>query len=907
MYFLIAAITSQPFDVAVLVQHAQWFYYLGISPLFYWTMGSYSAILNVGDFFPSVLAEIIGRQSVIIEQISAKWLFVVVTFITASLINRMMPPYFPKSTKKMIGILYVINPIVVYSAGFHGTPIALEVFFLILSFYLLKQQKYVYSAIAYGISTSMYYYPIFSLPLIIYYIYQQGKARSALLYFSFWFISSSVGVIPTIVYDLFLHLPSQSTALGLANSLIGVGPIFPPLFSIYDILVVAGYPYALTQNAYTGLFILGMIAPVISSIFLIRGKFGFNELILIMAIESIAFSLVNPGNTPQYLLAAVPWVILFGSVKRKWTLLIFIYITAILDLITLFLWNPHAFMSYFQSTSPSLLEYTQTFPLSMLYLFGTFYGVALILILILLITHNDKSQTTLGIIQSSYDTKKLQVFHELVKSNCLVGIFTISLSVLVAISLVAPTISHVPTNMPFDNQINTWQITPSQEKVAGMNSTTFTYQMPEVFQALPNYERHFLLSEINISSLPHTVYEWFASNSTYSYNNTEFLAQDFYSSGTFANISIRLLIHGNDYKSTLVRLVPGNFTETSTYPILESSGNFSVESNSSNGWNIVGIDTNLTIVPGYYHLLINGTSRIQNLIAGSNNYPLGVGIYPAFIGNNASHDRTLALLISGNPEPNIALNSIPLKSYKVKNVTYEKMTYQWFALNSTFSVTNSDYLAEMINLPQSITSLSVELMGLGDAPNITLVRLANELPNSQDFHVFAASSKPTVLDTPANGRFMAFNFSGPFALGRYFIIVNSTNNQSTYIVGSTNFPKETGITPLILSGTLDLNDTLALAIVGTSSYKAYQSYSNLTISLPASLLSNVINVTISFHYVNSPSEYPPITVRLPYENFRSNLSSNISVIIMGSFTFGSVVFFCLATWYKLYTDLNFRR
>ena len=140
----------------------------GYPYLAYYTMGFFQMLFRA--ISPSVPMNVIGSQ-VLAEWVTNPAVFRQLFFFkiwylafdlgVAYLLWRMFRDN--KRKARIILIFWLLNPIIIYNAYFHGQFDVVPIFFIVLAFYSAKQERPVWAVIFIGIAASFKYFPLFFL------------------------------------------------------------------------------------------------------------------------------------------------------------------------------------------------------------------------------------------------------------------------------------------------------------------------------------------------------------------------------------------------------------------------------------------------------------------------------------------------------------------------------------------------------------------------------------------------------------------------------------------------------------------------------------------------------------------------------------------------------------------------
>ncbi len=168
-------------------------------------------------------------------------------FLTAFLILRLTNS--PKAFR-----LWLFNPISLYVIYVLGNFDIVPVFFTCLSLYLVKKQRYSFSALSLGIAISLKAYPVLFLPFII--LRPPYRLR---LIFSYIFLAT-LPLLATIIPFLFGHHFLQSfTGSGLTQKIMEYRFLQLPLFPVLYFFILIHYLLTRPSSQYFHLSLVFLI------------------------------------------------------------------------------------------------------------------------------------------------------------------------------------------------------------------------------------------------------------------------------------------------------------------------------------------------------------------------------------------------------------------------------------------------------------------------------------------------------------------------------------------------------------------------------------------------------------------------------------------------------------------------
>ena len=164
--FFVASLTGESFDDAAIAQHGQFFYYMGINPLFYNLQGAFYAWFSIGGYFIAIFIQLLGLSNIISMQLAVKFPLILAGILTSMFINIILQKFgYSRFKSQLISLVFLSEPVSFLIVGIQGTPLVLSTFFIVAFLAFLQRGNKFLSAILLGISASMYLYPLFVIPL----------------------------------------------------------------------------------------------------------------------------------------------------------------------------------------------------------------------------------------------------------------------------------------------------------------------------------------------------------------------------------------------------------------------------------------------------------------------------------------------------------------------------------------------------------------------------------------------------------------------------------------------------------------------------------------------------------------------------------------------------------------------
>lgn len=659
LMILIGAVTSHIFDDAAYAQHANWFYYLGINPLYYWTQGTYYLGILLAGYSPILLFQGVGIHNVVLEQIGVKLPFIVAALLCGLVARGILIHLGVRETQADVAaVLLVSSPIVFYAAAIHGTPIVIGVLFLLASLLYLFKGRFDVSALLFGVSASTFLYPIFSLPVFVRYVAVKSNKREAGS-FVLWSIATLIlGQLPPLFLYLTNGIPFSSGLLvSPGNNGVG-GPAYPPSYSLYGILNLAGLPTALTTTEYSAIFILAMAIPsIVYGFGATREDYTPRNLVTFQFLQAATFVVFSPGNSPQYFVALAPFLIIEGFIWRESILVWANLAIGLLVLVTLATWGPGDIFGFLRNTDPSLGQFQQYFPSVIPITLGVVYGATVATLTFFWLR---KRFLRPRIINRSEWADRRQLFQRELKGDLATSLAFCALSTLLVFAIVGSSLAHPPTTMQMTDQLNTWTATLSSSTFNNSSGiTSITYELPGIVYLFNPETRTAADTVLNLTPFNGQILNWGALNATFSYSQTSSLAERLILPTSESSVAFQLVTYGEAPSNTIVELCAGDNLSSCNVVTKQIGNNATVTNISANG-RVMQFQVNASFSAGSYFLIITGTSATTYFAGGSTDPP-SLSIPRLIVNGVENPNATLALIVSATPLLMIrAGNSPPL-------------------------------------------------------------------------------------------------------------------------------------------------------------------------------------------------------------------------------------------------------
>ena len=480
LYVIVGAIAAHPFDDPVYVQHAQFFYYIAVNPAFNLSMGIYYDLINIAGYFPSTVLSLLGIGNVLTIQIGIKSAFIVFTFLTA---------YFLYKIINLMGyngnyasLLLLTSPIYFFTSVIYGSALVISVFFLVASTYFLFDRKNLLSAVLMGMAIGSYLYPVFSIPFLLRYVNKEDGIKKTVIYLLVTVLFAAIGQF-SVLY-LYFRIGYH----------IGVSPENPasyssampvPYYTVYDIFKIAGISKDIPGELYNYVYYSSALIASVSYFFLKNERVNRESLLAFLLIEGILFASLNPGNLPSYMSAMIPFAILLAIISKRWILIGMVWVSSALNIGVIQTINPVGFLLYFTDVNFKITQAKNLYPSWINDFLGFLYSLSLLVLI--------------PIILAMKKGKGIRLKRLLAPQLSILVVFTI-----VALIVLVPVSSNLPSEMYLQGEINTFQALPIFESLSG-DSLVVEYSVPVVGFVNENY-LHYFIGSIEMPSLLQEIY-----------------------------------------------------------------------------------------------------------------------------------------------------------------------------------------------------------------------------------------------------------------------------------------------------------------------------------------------------------------------------------------------------------------
>ncbi len=655
---IISFSTGYPYDEASFLTQYYYFYIFGKNIFYFWPFGIYYYIMMVAGYLFNIPFALFGMENVMVQEFSIKLPFLVSMGLTAIGI------YFIQIKEGLrhrlassIAFIFLLTPIVLYDAAFHGNGLIIALFFEIFSIVFLYKSKYFMSSVFLGMAAATYIYPVFLIIPVLYFVYRKTSKRISLTYLAIFLLIILFGQgLPIFVYHIYGISLSEGSILGgiavvTPSGVTGLGAngAWGPYLMIWEI---NGYVIPLLAGLI--IFISAMVIAGIGFIFLSK-KPTLLDLIKIYFIESIIFVLFVPHSDPQYLVAIAPFSILLFSIRKDYHHLSFLTLLTFFDIGAFITSSTAVMFGFFYDLNPAINAYFLKSPIFIYYTLESLYFIALFIYLVYFLYKEHPAATS-----KSENTKtsasEMPLNGKVIKMTSYLVIFT-----LITLVLVAPGIHNPPSTIPSVGSL--MQETYSASISKNSSNQQYGIDMGALWSSLDNYAKidgTYMLQipsgppkTTDIGDFDQTSLIGAQPNATYSENFYFPFNSTFH--GFFvifgSNITPFVYLQGSNSNQYL------NLTNF-TYKVQTVDGTY----------NFFEIIDSETVSSGYYNLIIK---------VPQNNADLSV----SYIGKSGAYFRTYI----SNVNVHVNTSSIPVLSVNssvIPNVTLSL----YLSLSSTISV-----------------------------------------------------------------------------------------------------------------------------------------------------------------------------------------------------------------------------
>jgi hypothetical protein len=483
-YAFIGIIAAHPFDDAIYAFNSQMFYYLHGSPFLYLPQGIFLDAINVAGYFPVALSTLFLKSNVLFIQLGVKIPFIVFTFLSSYILYRIAKLL--KFNEMYASLLFLTSPIYFFTSVIYGSAIVVSIFFLLLSLYLVLTKRFVLTAIMYGISTGMYLYPVFGIPIVARYIMINGRRRDALIFIG---ISSLFAALGQLII-LFIFLQRGQIGLSPNSPSAYLSPYSSvPYYDIFDFLNIFGRGGIVPGQLYNILYYGLSIVFSLSYLLIKRRNVNEETLIIFLLVQGVLFAALAPYNLPSYMTAMIPLAIIAGFLLRRWIYIGLMWVSSFFSFLVMQTITHVGFIVYFSDLNMKILT-TNIYPYSSFppwinSIAGTLYVASLLLFIPISLLRKKGTMARL-------------------RKSLIAQSATIGAIVLVGALLLAPVASSIPQDMYLSTSIDSFAADGSNEYIVG-TSLVATYYFPDLGSMDQAGINHFL-GRINFPSNYYSIY-----------------------------------------------------------------------------------------------------------------------------------------------------------------------------------------------------------------------------------------------------------------------------------------------------------------------------------------------------------------------------------------------------------------
>jgi hypothetical protein len=694
------------YDESTFASRAALYYYYGLNPLYYLQMGSFFIPILMGGYFPTVVLSIFGLHNAISIEVGVKLPMDLAVLVGSLIIYRILETNDPTNTDKTgsrsIALLYMINPVTVFFIFFQGNELSVTLMFLLAAIYFYLRGRPVYASAATAVASTLYLFPFFiAIPLLLLTARKFGRRLTVFSGFIF-LIVSIIGLVPELVIAHFYGVASEGTIIsGSSGPLSLSASVFAPsVWSLYFIpytLLNIKAPYLLYQIAF-GLLVF--VPATYMAYILSKNNSGeMIQLAMPLAYVGLGFAMLSPTADPQYIIAALPFILILWFYNRSDLLVTLYLIASFLSVLLIIMVSPYTLGQYYMDVYPSAANlivipttgWMHTVAYASYFIFSL-ATVAFLLSRVYAVRKGPRKKW-----------KKLDAGKFITASL----LFAVAFMVFSA-AVIAPGISHVPQELAF-NENTQYQYSP---QISNGSSGSYSYLN---FTTSPDLKllSSSVLKETAVglyfraTPVLHTL-GYYGSNATYRFNRTRSYFVS-YSIPFSSQVTANLLFVNESYRFARISVISGlpNNMGNEVSAVSADSGRISFFHYL--GKNVEYLDAlNLgNLTNGNYTMVVSSASGAQGSIGGwANTTDLHGFIDFGFIsGNSSTHDvhvmksgyfsvldygysGAFSFIVNGH---NVSLNPTESNGEYVARIPAELSTY---VLNITV---NSGFFSEFHN------------------------------------------------------------------------------------------------------------------------------------------------------------------------------------------------------------------
>ncbi len=602
---IVGTIAAHPFDDASYAQHAQFFYFLSVNPAYGLPMGMYYDVINIGGYFVTIVSSIAGVTNVLTIQLGVKIPLIMFTFLTAYFLYKLLEEM--GHNGHIAALLLLTSPIYFFTSVIYGSAIVVSMFFLVASVYFLFKKNTLISAALYGMSVGSYLYPVFSIPFLLRYVNKEKGKRDALLFLAVAAATAAIGQLSVlyIYYRTGYYAASPNNPSGYVFSL-------PPhvsasYYSIFDILNVFGLSNRILGGIYSYSYYGSALAASFSYFLLRKEKVGRESLVSFLLIQGVLFSALNPYNLPSYMAAVIPFAIIIAVVYRRWMIIGLLWFVYALSFGIMQTINSVGFLIYFSDVNLKILAIRNLYPIVLNDDLGFLYSFSLLCFIPIVL--------------------RMKRGNVVKFTKSLISQFsTILVLAVVALIVLAPVASSVPSGMFLESSLNTFQVNQVSESLNG-TSLVATYSVPLV-GLMDNKYTNYLEGYITLPSTQYVVVNDPGTISLQRANFSEILELQ------FPVTDPTLKLFGSSYGNVTASLSNSSY-QVSLPAAMHLGGNgvaYSFQVNATlSGFYTLDVESNVPLyfqnqsslavyiagIPSLGKIVVNGSEMHGNLIPGS--------------------------------------------------------------------------------------------------------------------------------------------------------------------------------------------------------------------------------------------------------------------------------------------------
>lgn len=383
------------FDESIFSGYAANFYYYGSNPFYFWGMGAYYLGVDIASYFPTILLNIFGLHNVVVEELGVK-IAIDISFFVGGLVIYKIIKEFGKSEKlsETAAYIFLFSPLLFFYAPFQGNPLDFTLMLLLASFYSILKHKYKISLSLLGVATASYLYPLFLFPAFILYVIRKSNTKKAIVSSLLFIIITAVGFGAQFVSYYLSGYSINNGTIFSSNG--GVGSITtslftPPIWNIYYFINVLNVqlPYILYQSIFIIVMLLPDFAIILRSF---KNEITSLDLLYVMAFQGLSFAFFSSISDPQYLLAALPFILLICFINERTKPILLLYVSAIIGIVMVAFVTPYNFNQLFVDINRAAGTMELFVPSYVLSALSICYSASGILLYLILFTHKGSKQ-----------------------------------------------------------------------------------------------------------------------------------------------------------------------------------------------------------------------------------------------------------------------------------------------------------------------------------------------------------------------------------------------------------------------------------------------------------------------------------------------------------------------------------